>query len=271
VRRVRIEDTQTSQECDDSDRLRDDDEVVLDADAYETAQRERLIQEQHEAERHHAAFERREHDAEIAAAGGLPRERDLVPVEADPAKIRLQAARRMRERLPTEEHARKQARKVVFPADALAHTETGQRPPKSPYVDIDEGTIVELWHGEDAEHEGEALSLRGGDRHFKEDRETQAELQPAREWLGANDPHLTSAGVTAEIEGAFRSCGLSLKDARAAFPNGRPNAAARGLRTKVRAALLPIYEADRKRVLMSDILGCSRTALHTLMSAKTKP
>jgi hypothetical protein len=258
IRRVRIEDVGPRNVDDhEADRLQAGEEV-LSVEEYEGVEAARLLAEQHEADLVRAEIERQIHEAEIADGGGPFRERDLEPVEADPAKTR--AARKV----GTEPVVPPNARKVVFPAGSI---DTAPPWPTSPYVDLDNGTIVELWHGEDAEHEGEALSLRGGDRHFKEDRETQAELQPAREWLEANDPHLTSAGVTVEIEGAFRSCGLSLDDARRAFPNGRPSAAVRDLRTKVRAALLPIYEADRKRVLMSEVLGCSRTALHTLMRA----
>jgi hypothetical protein len=223
-----------------SDLLRVGDEILS---VEQIEERERLAAEDPEAERW----------ADSADGAEDLRSRDLEPVGLDNAR---QASVPL-----TEQQRRSQAAWGEIP-----------RGPRSPYIDIDDGTIVELWHGEDAEHEGEALSLRGGDKHFKEDRPTQAAIKRSEDWRKANDPHLALAGVGEEIDKALEAVYTSLEDVRRlAFPNGRPNAVARELRAKVRVALMQTYEDKRTRVLMAESLGCSTTALWSLMAPREKP
>jgi hypothetical protein len=245
VRRVRIDDGMSRHEWDrlqaevvgEWDRLRGDDEVLSD-DEYRAEERAWLLAKDREAERENAEL-RREYEAEIAEAGGPLRERDLEPRPAVPTTAREPG------RTLSEQQLRTQA----------AYADISRRP-TSHYSEL----------------HGEALSLRGRDKHFKEDAATQVTGKAAHDWLNANDPHLTRDGVAEEIAAAFDAGGLSLDDVRrSAFSNGKPNAAARELRAKVRSALLPIFQADRKRVLLSEVLGCSRTALYGLMGAEKKP
>lgn len=255
VRRVRIDDRPDESDYE-ADRLEADDEARS-VEEYEADERERLLD--CEAEQQWA-------DEESEDADGPLRDRDLGTGGFDGFRT---PPRPLTEQ---ERRAAAQASPADAPQFGQAMAAAWPYRPSSPYIDVGEA-IVELWHGDNAEHEGEALSLRGGDTgHFKEDRDTQAAGRPAGEWLETNDPELTRAGLTAELANAFEPFGLSLEYVRrGAFPNGRPKAAARELRVKVRSALLPTYEADRKRVLLSEILGCSRQALHNLMSAETKP
>jgi hypothetical protein len=180
-------------------------------------------------------------------ANGLARECDLEPAGVDEA------------RKPGRPLTEQQRRAQVAWGDISRH-------PESHYADAADGCAVELWHGEDAEHEGEALGVRIS-QYFREDPDTEAVITKRNHWLSENDSQLTLDGITAELAAAFESFGLSLDDVRGgAFRNGKPSAAGRELRAKVRLALLPAYEGDRKRVSMAEVLGCSTAALWRLMT-----
>jgi hypothetical protein len=91
--------------------------------------------------------------------------------------------------------------------------------------------------------------------------------EPATRWLREHDPQRTLDGVTREIEAAAEAAGLGLDGFRAAMPSsgGRPSKARQELRSKLRDALMPIYEDGRSRTLMAEALGCSRPTLDRLM------
>lgn len=90
----------------------------------------------------------------------------------------------------------------------------------------------------------------------------------AARWLREHDPRLTADGIAREIEAALGAESLTLTEARGAFRKGggRPSAGLLLLRERVRRALLPLWEDDRRRDLMAQALGCDRTTLWRLLS-----
>ena len=94
------------------------------------------------------------------------------------------------------------------------------------------------------------------------------ERDEADRWLQANDPRLKSEGIAAEIAVALEREGLSLDEARAAFPRsgGRPSRALKALRGRVRRALLAMWDDDCRRDHMAQALGCDRVTLWRLMA-----
>jgi hypothetical protein len=93
---------------------------------------------------------------------------------------------------------------------------------------------------------------------------------PAGEWLRAHDPRLRAEGVAGEIASALGAEGLTVDEARAAFPKsgGKPTKALLALRARIASALLPMWEDDRRRDHMARALDCDRKTLRRLM---TKP
>jgi hypothetical protein len=91
--------------------------------------------------------------------------------------------------------------------------------------------------------------------------------EPGTKWLREHEPRRRADGVQSEIEDAARAAGLTLAACRDAMPSsgGRPTAARQALRVKVRDALAPIYVDGRSRVLMAEVLLCSRPTLDRLM------
>jgi hypothetical protein len=81
---------------------------------------------------------------------------------------------------------------------------------------------------------------------------------------------LTEANIGHEIITALARVGVSRDDLPTAFPKkgGRPPAARLELRSRIRAALDPIYHEGRSRELMRAVLGISRETLHKLMTPK---
>ena len=227
----------------DEDALRDDDAIILDPDAWDAAERERLLAADFEAEEERAARKRDRDFWGRDPEGGEDedaeqRDGDLKPVGDDP-------------------HRKKGTRREV----------SGRNPSAPRYTDDD----IEIWRGDDADHDAGALRLRRS-LSIEEDWETEALISQRNAWLKANDPHLAMEGVQAEISQAVGLAGTSLEEVRSfAFTNGKPNAAARALRAKVRTALLPMYEDGRRRVLIAKVLGCSTQALHKLMTSRSKP
>jgi hypothetical protein len=91
---------------------------------------------------------------------------------------------------------------------------------------------------------------------------------PVRDWLRENDPCESAEGVAQEVDAALVAEGLSLEQARRAFrkSGGRPTAELTHLRARVAAALVDIWEDDRRRDFMAVALDCHRTTLWGLMS-----
>jgi hypothetical protein len=91
--------------------------------------------------------------------------------------------------------------------------------------------------------------------------------EPVTKWLRDHEPRRTLEGVQREIEIAATDAGLTLAACRDAMPSsgGRPTAARRALRAKVRNALAPMYADGRSRTLMAEALACSRPTLDRLM------
>jgi hypothetical protein len=87
------------------------------------------------------------------------------------------------------------------------------------------------------------------------------------DWLRAHDPRLTVEGIADEMEAALASEGLTVAVSRGAFGTwgGRPTTALLELRTRVCRALLPLWDDDRRRDHMAQVLDCDRKTLRRLM------
>jgi hypothetical protein len=95
---------------------------------------------------------------------------------------------------------------------------------------------------------------------------------PAGDWLKANDPRLRAEGVSDDMQAALEAEGLTVDEARAAFPKtgGKPTRAVAATRARIAAALLPLWQDDYRRGLMADALDCDRKTLRRLMSKPPK-
>lgn len=94
-------------------------------------------------------------------------------------------------------------------------------------------------------------------------------------WLGRNDPRRSVAGVEAELRNLASKDGLTLEACRQAFRKGggKPTAAHREHRERVRQVVAQLWETDCPRGHLAAALGCSAPALRGLMKCPggTKP
>jgi hypothetical protein len=256
VRRVRIEAPEwagTQDDCE-ADRLQADEEI-LSVEQYLAEERELLLAEDREAERGWR------HETAKDEDDGPVRERDLEAVGLDGA--------RKPGRMLTEQERRAQEWADI------------PRRPMSPYIDVGEA-IVELWHGDEAEHEAEALGIQRAERPRDDCRSDSTD-----KLLRKRDPNFEVRREASEISKellrrlfwAFQLEGqadeaqiadsIAAKN-RIAFGSrrgGRPNAECRTIRRALRDAIADLYEESRHDLLAAE-LGCSTQALHGLM---TKP
>lgn len=139
-----------------------------------------------------------------------------------------------------------------------------RRFPDTAHVQNGDGGL-ELFVDDDASP-ADALRRVQGVGSFREDAIDAAAVAVGSSWLREHDPRLQAEGVEREIRAALDAAGVTLGDVRArCFGSGRPSAERIELRAVARRALAPIYEQGRRRVLMAQVLGCSRKTLHAFM------
>lgn len=244
-RRVRIDDCPPAaldRQDYEADCLQAGDEVLR-VEEHEAQERERLAAEDREAERHYAALERSIYEAEIADGGGIGRERDLEAAPEVPRSPRKPG------RVLTEQQLRVQSE----------WSEVSRPPVSHCWVDQEDGHEMTVWRpGDDLRSDKTARYLRDRDPDY-EVRVAASEI--ATEVLRRLSWALRLVGQDEDqIAGSLR---VAL---RIAFAPGKPTAARRATRRAVREALYDLYADGARHDLLAVELGCSRQALHALMS-----